>query len=135
MRVIDAENHVLGRLATHVASAVLDGDEIRVVNAEKAVVSGDRDKTIETYRAKRTRGSKEFGPYFPRDPANIVKRTVRGMLPYKKKRGRDALQRLKVFKNLPAEFEDATLETVDDAAADNLKMRNYTTLQEISQHL
>lgn len=135
MRVIDGSNHVLGRLSTTIASTLLDGEEIRIVNAEQVVVSGEREDVIQRYREKRDRGSKEFGPYYPRDPANIVKRTVRGMLPYKKKRGEEALQRLKVFKNVPSELADEDLETVDDAAATNLKMRNYVTLNEIANHL
>lgn len=37
------------------------------------------------------------GPFHERSPAAILKRTVRGMLPYKTRRGAEALERLQVI--------------------------------------
>ena len=40
----------------------------------------------------------------------ILKRTVRGMLPHKMRRGSDALSRLRVYVGIPREFQGMPLE-------------------------
>src|SRR5665647_3512969 len=84
MTVIDANGLILGRLASTVAKQLLSGDDkIYIVNAEKAIISGSKAATLREYRETRERGATEFGPYFPKRPDRILKRTIRGMLPYK----------------------------------------------------
>ena len=102
MKIIDATDQVMGRMASQVAKALLQGEEVYVVNAEKAVISGDVSYTLDLYKQRRTRGDPYHGPFFPRDPERIVKRAVRGMLPYKKPHGSAAFKRLKVFRSVPA---------------------------------
>ncbi|MEM4524429.1 MAG: 50S ribosomal protein L13, partial [Archaeoglobaceae archaeon] len=80
--VINAEGHILGRLCSVIAKRLLMGERIVVVNAEKAVITGNKANIFERYKEKYDRGSKEKGPYFPRHPEKIFKRTVRGMLPW-----------------------------------------------------
>ena len=99
MICIDASNHVLGRLASKVAKHVLCGEAVAVVNAEKAVVIGNPKAIVASYKERRDRGDPYHGPFYPRHPDRILKRTVRGMLPYKTPRGREAFKRLRVFKN------------------------------------
>lgn len=45
------------------------------------------------------------GPYHFRAPAKIFWRTVRGMLPHKLYRGKQALDRLKVFEGIPPPYD------------------------------
>lgn len=113
--VIDADGAVLGRLASQAAKRALDGEEIRVVNAERALITGSEDAILEKYREKREVGSQRKGPFYPRMPDRIFKRTVRGMLPYQQPRGREALRRVRAYVGVPEEFEDADAEVVDDA--------------------
>ena len=47
--IIDADGHILGRLATYVAKRALLGDEIIVVNAEKAIISGRKEMVFKRY--------------------------------------------------------------------------------------
>ncbi len=47
--VIDADGLLLGRMASVVAGRALAGEEIAIVNAEKAIVSGDRAYVLEAY--------------------------------------------------------------------------------------
>lgn len=115
LTVIDADGAVLGRLASHAAKRALDGETIRVVNAERALITGSEDAVLEKYRDKREVGSQRKGPYYPRMPDRIFKRTVRGMLPYQQPRGREALRRVRAYIGVPEEFEDAEAEVVDDA--------------------
>lgn len=135
MRIIDATGLVLGRLGSHVAQLVLSGEEVRVVNAEKAVISGSKEKTFEEYKKKIDRGSREKGPYYPRRPDQIIKRTIRGMVPRKKKRGREALSRLKVYIGVPEELEGEDFETLEEAHVTNLSTIKYIELEELSKKL
>ncbi|RLF79623.1 50S ribosomal protein L13, partial [Thermococci archaeon] len=39
---VDAKNHVLGRLSSHVAKLLLEGWRVIIVNAEKTVITGKK---------------------------------------------------------------------------------------------
>jgi len=77
---------ILGRLASVVASRLLSGETIAITNAERAVVSGTKTTTYREYKEQVDKGSTESGPYFPTRPDQIMKRTIRGMLPHKRMR-------------------------------------------------
>ena len=87
--VVDARDCILGRVASQVAEAALDGDRVAVINAEDAVITGSEDDIMSTFRKRRDLGS-DSGPYYPKRPDEILKRSIRGMLPYKKQRGHEA---------------------------------------------
>lgn len=131
--VVDAEGLVLGRLCTHVAKRLLDGEEVAVVHAERAVISGDRNEIVQRYRDKRNLGTQRKGPFFPRTPDRILKRTVRGMLPDQKPRGREALARLRVYMGVPDELAGADAATVPDATSEALV--SFITLAELAEAL
>ena len=88
--VIDGKNAILGRLASYVVKQALLGKEIAIVNCNEVVISGKPKSVIKEYQEKRQRGGSSLkGPFFPKSPERIVKRTVRGMLSYKQGRGRE----------------------------------------------
>ena len=132
MKVYDGEEKILGRLATEVAQNLLSGKDVSVVNAEKVFITGDKIKILEDYRKKRERGKVRKGPYYPRRPERIFKRTVRGMLPYQQPRGRKAFNRLRAYIGVPKEFQG------NELLGDNIKTTETSrglTLGEISKHL
>lgn len=133
--VIDADGLLLGRLASVVAKRTLDGEEIAIVNAENAIVSGSKAYVYANYDKKRKRGSREGGPFFPRRPDHIMKRSIRGMLPYKRERGADAFKRVRVYVGVPVAFTDSERETVVEAQVDRLSSPRYVTLGSISTKL
>lgn len=130
--VLDADGHIVGRLASHVAKRLLQGEVVTIVNAEKALVSGRRRQVLDAYREARTRGSPAKGPFFPRPPDRILKRTVRGMLPRKKGRGREAMGRLRVHLGTPPELAGAKAQKIPDASPARL---STTSLEKISREL
>ena len=136
VEIIDGEGLILGRLASAVAKKLLTekDTEIVIVNAERVVISGSKERTFKDYKAKKDRGSKEQGPFFPKMPDRIVKRTIRGMLPYKQAKGRDAFSRLKVYLSIPEEYETAERGKVESASAERLS-RKYVTVGEVSEKL
>ena len=118
MQVIDGSEHIMGRLATHVAKQILQGEEVIVVNAEKIVITGRKEQILEDYKARRDRGvagRNRFGPYYPRMPDRMFQRTVRGMVPYQQPKGRTAIKKLKVYIGVPKEMKDAELMKVEKA--------------------
>lgn len=106
--IIDATNAPLGRLASFAAKQSLFGKSIVIVNCNSAIISGRRRSVIGEYKIARQRGGSSLkGPFFPKDPFRLVKRTIRGMLPYKNERGRTALKRIICFNDIPQEYEKA----------------------------
>lgn len=133
--IVDATGLVMGRLASVAASRLLAGEEINIVNAEKAIITGNREGIYADYGHSRTRGSRERGPYFPRRPEMILKRTVRGMLPYKLKRGRDAMSRLRVYVGVPREFKGMQFEQPEGAKMRLVSNNRYIELGDLSRRL
>ena len=133
MVVIDADGLVLGRLSTHVAKRLMSGEEIHIVNAEKAIISGNKVQLLAHYKHRRERGTRNHGPFYPRSADMILKRTVRGMLEHKKPSGRAAYRRLKVYIGVPRELRAEKAEIVESAKKP--EMVRYTTLGAIAKEL
>lgn len=132
--VIDVSGLVLGRASSQIAQRLLRGESIVVVCAEKSVVTGSRSNVLGFYTANRARGSKRTGPHYPRYPDRIFRRTVRGMLPHLKTRGKQALDRLEVFMGCPAGLAGAPKQTIEVAKA-RPALRPPMTLEEITRLL
>ncbi len=130
--IIDAEGANLGRLSTNVAKRILEGEDIAIVNSEKAIISGKKPAIKKRYKQKREVGTYRKGPFFPRLPDQIVKRTVRGMIPYQKPHGREAFKKLKCYIEIPDEFKDKKIEKVKEAEK---KPVDFMTVKELSQSL
>ena len=131
---MDATGLVLGRAASCIAHRLLAGESIVVVNAEQAVVTGARASVLGYYTAARARGSVRSGPHFPRYPDRIFRRTVRGMLPHLRSRGKVAFGRLEVHIGVPEALRSAPRTTIDDAKP-RPALRAPMTLAEITRLL
>ncbi len=95
-KTIDGTNAIMGRLAASVAKDLLAGNKVSIVNAERIIITGDRLQIVNDYLERRRRGSPHHGPFFPTRPDAIVRRCIRGMLPYKTNKGRNAYKNLRV---------------------------------------
>ena len=125
--VIDGDNAILGRLASYAAKQTLLGKYVAVVNCEKVMISGGRAKTLESYRVVRARGGHaQKGPYFPTQPAMIVKRTIRGMLSHKEGRGAAAFKRIRCYEGIPKEFAETKKEKIKDSGAGVLSLKELS---------
>lgn len=106
--VIDARDHMYGRLASIVAKQLLCGQKVVVVRCEKLVISGSllRNKVkYAQFRNLRHNTNPKKGPYHFRSPARMFWRTIRGMVPQKTVRGQEALSRLACFEGIPAPYD------------------------------
>ncbi|ATZ60750.2 MAG: 50S ribosomal protein L13 [Methanosarcinales archaeon Met12] len=136
MVIINADGLILGRLASNISKRLLEGDEdIAIVNAEKAIISGSKVQIFKEYDVQVKKGTREKGPYYPKRADQILKRTIRGMLPYKRKRGRDAYSRLKVYIGTPIEIQSEPLETIENAKMSRLSTIKYIRLGNLSKKL
>ena len=130
--IIDANGLTLGRLSTNTAKRLLKGEEIAIINSEKAIISGKKTTIKGIYRQKREVGTYRKGPFFPRKPDMIVKRTIRGMIPYQTPHGRAAFKRLKCYIGVPKEFEGKKFEIFETAKKQPI---DYMTIEELSKSL
>ncbi len=115
--VVDATNCIAGRLCSHISKLLLQGNRVSVVNSEKAMVSGNRYKTIEIFKEYLEINSVTnpiHGPYHPRRPDKIITRMVRGMVPKTKSSGMKAFSRLRVYIGVPTELSTIKTETFED---------------------
>jgi large subunit ribosomal protein L13 len=128
--VINGDGLLLGRLASLVAQRGLAGETIAIVNAEKVIISGSRARVLGNYRHKVERGASgnRWGPFVPRRPDNLMKRTIRGMLPYKRPRGVEAMKRIKCYVGVPTQFVGKEMEVLEDAHMNRLNNPNHITL-------
>jgi large subunit ribosomal protein L13 len=128
--VVDTQDCILGRVASQVAERALDGERIAVVNAERAVITGSEEQLTQKYLDRREQGS-DRGPYYPKRPDRIFKRSIRGMLPYKRPRGRKALENVRVYVGNP--YDEA--ERLEDTSLDRLSNIRFVSLGDISESL
>ncbi|MEM2838606.1 MAG: 50S ribosomal protein L13 [Thermoplasmata archaeon] len=133
MKVIDADGLVLGRMCSVVAKSLLNGEEITIVNAEKALVSGNSNSIMEEYERCRAQGKVKAGPFYPRMPDRILKRTVSRMMKHRQPKGKEALKRLTVHIGVPENLREAKFESIE--AARKADLRKYMTLGDISREL
>ncbi|MEW6295436.1 MAG: 50S ribosomal protein L13 [Candidatus Diapherotrites archaeon] len=134
--VIDAKDCILGRMASKLAVRLLNGEKIFVVNAEKAVMTGNKPYILEQYRKRidaSHKGNPTRSPKFPSKPEAIFKRAVKGMLPRRKEKGERALKGFKTFIGMPEEFKRKEIVVLEETK--NKGKMNYLTLEELSREL
>jgi large subunit ribosomal protein L13 len=132
--IIDASGLILGRMASKVAKRLLKGELITIVNAEKATLSGRHLSRLKDANAFLKIGHPKKGPFHPRRPDQMVRRTVKGMLPHRQPKGADALRRLRVFLGVPSELKTASLQTIPEAHMSKLRCP-YTTVGELAKQI
>ena len=111
---------VMGRLASIVAKELLNGNQVIVVNVDKIVVTGSNKKSIlerflKKLRVRSNVNPRRHGPFMHRSPEGIFRRVVRGMLPRRKAKGKDAYKRLRVYRAIPNDINTDSITIYGDA--------------------
>lgn len=137
--VIDAENAVLGRLASIVVKLIKLGFNVYVVNIEKAVVTGDRNMVINSYklllRVKTHKNPYRHSMKRPRNPIAIFKRAVKSMLPKHNWLGVQLLKKVKAYVGIPVEYRTKKIVRILDCDALYLGRRKIITIADIAKEL
>ena len=133
--IIDATDLIIGRMGTQVAKKALLGEKIDIVNCENAVISGSKRNIIAKFKQKRERATVVRGPYTSRMPDRFVRRRIRGMIPYKKEKGRKAFERIMCYVGVPKEFEGKKFESIDEANVNKRQVTRYMKVQDLCKEL
>jgi large subunit ribosomal protein L13 len=123
---VNAEGLIVGRMCSKVAKRLLNGEEVIILNAEKAVFSGKKKSKVLEAHIFLEVGAPMRGPFHYRRPDRFLRKTVRGMVPYRIPKGKSAYKRLRVFMGVPIEFKDQTMITFDEAQSIKLKGPHFT---------
>jgi len=127
--LVNAEGLIVGRLGSKVAKLLLNGEEVIILNAEKAVFSGKKKSKVAEAKQFLEVGAPERGPFHYRRPDKYLRKTLRGMLPYKQPKGKTAYKRLKVFMGVPLELKGKEMITFTEASSATLKGPHFTLME------
>ncbi len=131
---MDANQGIAGRIASEAVKSALNGDEVFIVNVDKAIISGSVQYLIARYQQRISRGTPHFGPYYPKTTTGIFKRLIRGMVKYKSPRGRAAFKRIKVYAGIPEFLKDNSFKPFYKTKQD-LDTKNYISMSRLSTRM
>jgi large subunit ribosomal protein L13 len=135
--IVDASKLIIGRMSSNVAKLLLKGNSVVVINAEKALFSGNT-KSIINERLKRKELKSvinpKLSPHNPRHPDKILHKIIGGMLPRRKTKGQLALKRLKIYTSTPTQYNGIEKHDFPDAKT-RKPLQYYTSLKEVSTAL
>ncbi len=136
MKIYNGEGMVLGRLTTQAAKDALLGEEVKVINCEKIIISGKKVNTFAREKQRRERkGYPLKSAKFSRLPDRFVRRVIRGMLPWKQARGREAFKRVMCYNSIPKELADKEYIQPKGASAAKLPTLKYVTIGNVCKNL
>lgn len=133
--IVDGTNMIAGRLCSHVAKLLLEGNRVSIVNSENIMISGNRESIIDEYRKfleVASINNPKFGPFHPRRPDTIITKMVRGMLPKTKSSGQAAFKRLRAYLGVPNELKSLSRTQFEDARI-RKSSPYYTSLGELGR--
>lgn len=132
--VVDATDHIAGRLSSNVAKLLINGNRVSVVNCEKIMMSGTRSNQIKEYREFLEINSvinPKHGPVHYRRPDTLMTKMIRQMLPYDRKpSGKEAHQRLRTYIGSPKELKSLAKIQFEKAKIKKTAS-NYTSIGEL----
>ncbi|MFX1366197.1 MAG: 50S ribosomal protein L13 [Promethearchaeota archaeon] len=109
-QLYDATDQILGRFCSIIAKKALLGENIVIINAKNAIISGSKKNIHEKYLARlkiSTATNPRRGPFHERRPDTFMRRVVKQMLPRKKLRGKEAIKRVQIYiSNIPERFKN-----------------------------
>ena len=129
--IIDAKDAILGRLSSFVAKQALLGNRVDVINCEEGVISGRKHAILNEYIRRLARRAPAKGPFFYRRPDLFVKRTIRGMLPFKRARGRANFKNIICHIGVPENLKNEKALIYQDASVNKLHSADYLKVKDI----
>lgn len=132
--VIDGSNAIAGRLGAVAAKELLKGNEVVIINSELAIISGDKKGIIKKKISLRNKGgSSQKGPKVSKMPDRLLKRMIRGMLPWDRTKGREAFKRLRCYTSKNLKLGDEEIKNA--IRLSHKKPFKYITIKQLSESL
>lgn len=135
MIVIDGKDLIVGRVATYAAKKALLGEEVKIINCDKMYITGDKHYLFDETHRRRVQGTWSKGPFYFRIADRFVRRIVRGMIPYKTARGKEAYGRVMCYVGVPEPLKNVKALTLEYASIRKVPNLKYTTVGELSKHM
>ncbi len=130
--IVDGDSKIVGRLGSRIAKLLLNGDSVILLNADKMVISGHMRSNVENWKQRldlKDKANPEHSPYWSRRPDYFVKRIIRGMLPYRRPKGKVAFKLLRVYAGVPEEFKGKPLAKIESKTAAEMFEDSMTVRQ------
>ncbi|MFA5764403.1 MAG: 50S ribosomal protein L13 [archaeon] len=108
--IVNAEGLVAGRLASKVAKAAINGEDVVIINAEKVVLVGKQTAIMPKFKQRveaAVKSNPHYGPKYDRIPSKMLRRMIKGMLPNKSRTAEKLLKQISIY-NLTTEKVDTT---------------------------
>lgn len=133
--IIDGNNLILGRLGSFVAKKALLGEKISIINCENIVITGKKKFIFKKYKKRLARGIPSKGPFLHKNPDRFVKRALRGMLPYKKEKGKKAFTNIKCYTGIPEKLSNEKYEIIKTANIKKVPSLDYAKVKDICKEI
>ena len=131
--IIDARDAVLGRLGSTVAKYLLKGNSVSIIYSEEVIISGNKADILEKIvKWRKKGGSSQKGPKVSKMPDRLLKRMIRGMLPWNRTGGKEAYKRLMCYTG-SGEFKEEELKNA--IKVETKKPVKYMKMGEITKLL
>jgi len=130
MIVIDGENCRLGRLGTFVASELKKGEQVKIINAEKIVITGDPVQIKQNYKALydiKDISNPRKSPKMSKRPDLFVKRCIRGMVPHRTPKG--AAQMRNLIALMGSDYPELKKNAIKAGELTNTNVKTITILE------
>ncbi|MBT3866145.1 50S ribosomal protein L13 [Candidatus Woesearchaeota archaeon] len=131
--ILDGKNLIAGRLASFAAKQALFGNDIEIINSELVMITGSKSNVMAKQNERQARGHPYKGPFVPRREDLLLRRMIRGMLPYKQSRGMIAFKKVKCHLGIPDELKDKPTTEVKGANITKTQTLKYIRLAEVSK--
>lgn len=136
--IVDGNGLIVGRAAARIAKELLRGSDVTVVNADKLTFSGNKTHVLWLYKERRNlqdKANPEHSAHWPRRPDLLVRRIIRGMLPWKTPRGKLAFKKLKVYMGMPENITPDKPVWVGAASVSKLKKTKVFSIANLCAEL
>lgn len=128
--IIDGKDLILGRLGTFVTKKAMLGEKVYIVNCEKIMISGKKKFVLSHYQQRMERGTHK-GPFTYRRPEMFVRRALRGMIPYRKEKGKKAYANIRCYRGIPEEMEKEKIETIEFANIKKIPSKDMISVKDV----
>lgn len=136
MKIYNGAGKLLGRIAALAAKDALLGEEVRIINAEKMIISGRKEAVFAREKQRYNRQGYPLKTHrHTRSPDRFVRRSIRGMLPWKTTRGREAYRRIFCYNGVPSELATQPSQEIESASSKKLPTLRYVTVEQVCQYL
>jgi large subunit ribosomal protein L13 len=131
--IVDAKGLIAGRLSTKIAKLLIQGEQVTILNAEDAIIVGNKDSIMEKFKTRvdaNVKSNPHYGPKYSRIPDRILRRMIKGMLPRNGRTKEKLVKRLTVYNSTPKELAKEKAEIFEEFKCN--ERHKYITIKEIA---